>query len=84
MSKMDAFSSLVDQWRANSVSLLPPASLDEVAKVFAELQQPLSRDVLRLYTQVNGFEEYETDNVWSWWSLSRVLEENQTHRPKMV
>ena len=67
----------IDQWRHQSVALLPPATDRELDTVFSGLGMPLSNDVRQLYTTIGGFEDHESVNSWSLWSLSRISSENR-------
>ena len=84
MNEVDAYGMAIDYWRSRSVPLLPPADPNEVTAVFAELGQPLSRDVLQLYTRVNGFAKDEMDCLWRLLPLDELSEINHKKRPKVV
>jgi hypothetical protein len=74
----DIYERAVREWRGRSVPLLPAASAADVARIFGELGHPLSSDVLRLYTTVGCFADYEMDNhLWNFWSLGRISSENR-------
>lgn len=84
MSEVDAYGMAIEYWRSRSVPLLPPADPSEVIAVFAELGQPLSRDVLQLYTRINGFAKDEMDCLWRFLPLDELSEVNREYRRKVV
>ena len=62
--------------RDNEVPLLPPATESEVHDAFDAIGHRASRDVIELYTQLGGFEDYTCDELWSLWSPSRIRQGN--------
>ncbi len=78
------FERAVIHWRERGVSILPPASESEIARVFADIGQPLSADVRGLYGAIGGFTDYTCDGLWSLWSLHRLLTENASRRRPFV
>ena len=73
----DPYGLAVNYWRSQSVPLLPAATSDEIEIAFAQLNRPFSDDVRRLYSATGGFADYESDHLWSFWSLDRLVRENQ-------
>lgn len=78
------FDLVAAEWRNRGVPLMPPASDIEVARAFADLGCPLSADVRSLYAVAAGFVDYESDRLWSFWSLGRIREENSPGRRPFV
>lgn len=72
----DPYRLAVTYWRSQSVPLLPAATNEEIETAFARLNHPLSNDVRRLYLTTGGFADYESDQLWSFWSLDRLVQEN--------
>ena len=69
--------------RDQGVPVMPPARSEDVIQTFRELGQPLSNDVLTLYTSFGGFVDFEIENLWSLWSLNRLKQENQAYEPPL-
>ena len=84
MAGDDTFQLAFDYWRKRGVAVLPPADDDEIERTFAQLKQPLSQDVRRLYSTTNGFADGDCDGVWSLWSLNRILEENKSRNSRSL
>lgn len=77
MDARDAIQSALDRWANEEVPLLPPHEPQAVADFFrTQLGFPLSSDVIALYSMTGGFVDGEMDDVWSLWSLERILKEN--------
>lgn len=71
---------VIDCWRRDQVTLLPPATHNEIRDALLQIEQPLfSQDVLRLYVMTSGMEDYTSDGntYFSLWSLKRIVEENR-------
>jgi hypothetical protein len=80
MSDSNVFQLALARWRNRHVPLLPPASDAEIAAAFAVLEYPLSDDVRALYRLTAGFENDESDDCWSLWPLSHVVEQNKQRK----
>jgi hypothetical protein len=70
------FERAVAMWRGRGIPLMPPATAAEIVRLFADLGHPLSADVRALYATVGGFADGEMDELWSFWPLDQVREEN--------
>jgi hypothetical protein len=70
------------QWRDEGTPLLAPRSESEIHEVWARFNQPVSADVLRLYTLVGGFEDSTMDDEFSWtlWPWDKLVEDNASWR----
>lgn len=69
----------IDKWHGEAVALAAPIEEAEIRKVWGRLGQPVSRDVLQLYTTLGGFRDYAFDGVdllWTLWPWSFLIEEN--------
>lgn len=80
VGRKDPYRLAVDYWQSRSVPLLPAATDDEIELTFSRLNHPLSDDVRLLYSTTGGFADYESDHLWSLWSLNRVANENRNRR----
>jgi hypothetical protein len=80
----DPYRQAIDHWRCQSVPLLPPATDSEIDAAFSELGMPVSKDVRRLYALIGGFENDESDNLWSLWSLERITLLNRDRDTNIV
>jgi len=69
----DPYTAAIARWTARNVPMLPGPE-DEIRAAFAEMGQPLSNDVLKLYLTIGGFVDFECDGHWSLWSLNRMRE----------
>lgn len=76
---VNPYEAAIEHWRGQSIQLLPPASNDQIESTFANLGMVVSEDVRKLYASIGGFDNYESDNLWSLWSLERITSEN-VHR----
>ena len=84
MEKSDPYQPAINYWRGHSVSLLPPATDSEIDRTFSGLGIQVSNDVRRLYSTVNGLGDYESDNLWSLWSLERIASENRDRQSEII
>jgi len=75
----DIFERVRQHWADTGVNLLPPRNETEIVGVFSRGGKlPVSRDVIRLYRTVGGFQECEmdTDANLSLWPLEKICEDN--------
>lgn len=74
---------VVAEWLNRGIPLMPPAPEIEVERAFADLNHPLSADVKALYAAAGGFAS-ESADLWSFWPLDRLREENMPERRPFV
>ena len=75
---MNPIERVLSKWHADGLDLLPPASEAQVVAALSGLGQPLSLDVLKLYSATGGMSEGGMDSLcFSLWPLDRVAFENQ-------
>ncbi|MBT5017817.1 hypothetical protein OAH05_02540 [bacterium] len=87
MSLSTILSHCIAQWKEEGLELGSPISEDEVRRVWAELNQETSADVVELYTTIGGFHEYTFDDdlFWSLWPWQYLQERNkELHREGIV
>jgi hypothetical protein len=63
------------EWRDRGIPLLPPASSDDIVRLFEDLRCPLSADVRTLYEVTGGFADNADNRLWSLWTLEQIREE---------
>ncbi len=84
MDNRYCYNLVAEEWRRRGMPLKSPATDSDLSRVFAELGVPLSADVRDLYTTVGGFQDYEWDGFWSFWSLDRLREESKGKQKPFV
>jgi hypothetical protein len=71
---MSAVVDILAKWRAENVSLNPPASQAALARLEAALGVPLPSDIRELYSTADGMPDFEHDpRLLSLWSVQRIL-----------
>jgi hypothetical protein len=74
----DVLSGCIAKWRRYGIALAPPVDETAVHRAWDDFHQRASEDVVRLYTTVGGFAQYEfeDDFFWSLWPWDMILSEN--------
>jgi SMI1 / KNR4 family (SUKH-1) len=67
---------ILQQWREERIKLNPAASSGLITEVETAMGFSFPEEFKELYTQVNGFSDYDwRENMFSIWPLERILEE---------
>ena len=74
---MKILESFLTKWTEQGVELFSGASSAEIISVFGQLGSAVTPDILTLYSRVGGMSDMD-DNMWRLWSLSEVLERNNS------
>jgi hypothetical protein len=82
----DVLARCIERWRKLGVALAPPVDDGEIRSTWDGLGGQASDDVVRLYSTLGGFAEYESDFgfFWSFWPWAMIREENQCRRSKGI
>src|SRR5215207_2006381 len=86
MSGLPNLEGVINRWRDEGVSLLPPVDEADVIAALGKTGRRYSRDVVALYRATGGMAEGESDSyVWSLWPLGKVVAENADYsRPHLL
>lgn len=86
--KVDLISlnAVIDRWRKDGVSLLPPIDEAQVVASLDRLGRKYSRDVISFYCTTGGMKDSESDSYClSFWPLDEVVSENSGYaRPHIL
>jgi len=76
---MEAIDDVVTRWKANHLSLNPPASAKDLARLEAELGCPLPEDVRTYFSLADGMAdgEYEEETFVALWPIRKIVTENE-------
>lgn len=72
---MQAMAAVVEQWKAEGISLASPVAEAAVQRVFAKLGATATSDVVALYSAMGGMHEMDKE-LWCLWPLDRIEQEN--------
>lgn len=78
---MSAIEVAIEKWRREGIELLPANEPAVVIAKLGRLNRPFARDLVELYTETGGMNDYVEDaNCLSFWSINRVLAENARYK----
>jgi hypothetical protein len=76
MALEDVLTRCIANWRGAGIPLSPPVDETDVRTAWDNLGGRATEDVVRLYTTVGGFAEYEFDEEFLWclwpWEMTRT------------
>ena len=76
----DPIEGAVSWWRSTEVKLNPPADAEDLAVLARFIGAPVPNELRRFYQLADGMVDFESDDhEVSFWSIERVLSENDTH-----
>jgi hypothetical protein len=80
VSRKNMNTQIIEDWLADGIELLPPASLEEVRDCEASIRFLFPEDFVTFYTTTcNGFKDWAMDSkLLSLWPLERIRSEYQT------
>ena len=78
MAVEDVLAVCIEKWRREGIPLLPAVEEAEVRRTWEGFGKQAAEDVVRFYSTVGGFVEYEFDDrfFWSLWPWDLLRQEN--------
>jgi hypothetical protein len=78
---MNPINKVLENWRKQGITMLPPRQDAEIISAFTKMNQKLSADVIDLYRTTGGMDDGEMDsNCFTLWSFEKFIEENNAFR----
>ncbi len=74
----EVFSKVLDYWRKADVSLAPALKRNEVEQRLSSAGLVVGSDFIDFYSIAGGMVD-EDCNLWSCWSIERIVEENRAY-----
>ncbi len=69
-----------EHWKLEHLKLAEPLSENEIITIFAKLGILLSSDVIKVYSNLNGFNENDMDSEQlTFWTIEKIQRENETN-----
>lgn len=72
---MQGVGELIDRWKAENLTLVPPAPKAQILETFESLGSTATADVIALYTSLGGMREMDKA-LWRLWPLEEIKAEN--------
>lgn len=67
-------------WKRECLKLAEPLSEGEIINIFAELRIPISSDVIKVYSNLGGFDEDDMDSeCLTFWTVKKIRHENKAN-----
>ena len=67
-----------EHWKQSNLNLAEPLLEKELVDIFANIEIPISREVIEVYSNLNGFNEWEMDSeCLTFWEIQKILKENK-------